>query len=55
MHGSGAEWPVQWAAGRRKPPSFRTGKIPLRLSLVCEGAPGNGHLRWTPRPDRVHA
>ncbi|MGI5133966.1 MULTISPECIES: hypothetical protein [unclassified Streptomyces] len=55
MHESGAEWPVQWTAGRRKPPAFRTGKIPPRLSLVCEGAPGNVHLRWTLRPDTVPA
>jgi anthraniloyl-CoA monooxygenase len=46
--GSGAEWPVQWQAGRRKPPSARTDKVPPRLSLLREGVKDDVHLRWTP-------
>ena len=47
--GAGAEWPVQWAAGRRRPPSARTDKVPPRLSLLRAGAADSVHLRWTPR------
>jgi anthraniloyl-CoA monooxygenase len=32
--GSGAQWPVQWTAGRRKPPTSRTDKILSRLSVL---------------------
>ncbi|MFJ1792863.1 bifunctional salicylyl-CoA 5-hydroxylase/oxidoreductase [Kitasatospora griseola] len=46
--GTGAEWPVQWRAGRRRPPTSRTDRIPPRLSLLRDGAPGTVHLRWTP-------
>ncbi|MGW9136433.1 bifunctional salicylyl-CoA 5-hydroxylase/oxidoreductase [Streptomyces sp. NPDC055681] len=53
--GSGAEWPVQWKAGRRRPPSSRTDKIPPRLSLLREGDADGVHLRWTPRRDTVTA
>ena len=50
--GDGADWPVQWAAGRRRPPAARTDKVPPRLSLLREGAADTVHLRWTPgRPD----
>ncbi|MEV8229903.1 bifunctional salicylyl-CoA 5-hydroxylase/oxidoreductase [Streptomyces sp. NPDC079167] len=51
--GAGAEWPVQWKAGRRKPPTSRTDKIPPRLSLLREGETGSTHLRWTPGPRGV--
>ncbi|MGW3949382.1 bifunctional salicylyl-CoA 5-hydroxylase/oxidoreductase [Streptomyces sp. NPDC004752] len=47
--GAGAQWPVQWAAGRRKPPAARTDKIPPRLSLLREGTGAPVHLRWKPR------
>ncbi|MER6529571.1 bifunctional salicylyl-CoA 5-hydroxylase/oxidoreductase [Streptomyces sp. NPDC001508] len=47
--GAGARWPVQWAAGRRKPPAARTDKIPPRLSLLREGTGASVHLRWKPR------
>jgi anthraniloyl-CoA monooxygenase len=50
--GAGAQWPVQWEAGRRKPPASRTDRIPPRLSLLREGAGAAGnavHLRWTPQ------
>lgn len=53
--GAGAAWPVQWKAGRRKPPTSRTDKIPPRLSLLREGAADAVHLRWTPRQDRASA
>jgi anthraniloyl-CoA monooxygenase len=46
--GPGAQWPVQWEAGRRKPPSARTDKVPPRLQLLREGAEDQVHLRWTP-------
>ncbi|SHN38499.1 bifunctional salicylyl-CoA 5-hydroxylase/oxidoreductase [Cryptosporangium aurantiacum] len=46
--GAGATWPVQWQAGRRKPPATRTDKIPPRLSLLREGPAGVVHLRWRP-------
>ncbi|MFG2926340.1 bifunctional salicylyl-CoA 5-hydroxylase/oxidoreductase [Streptomyces sp. NPDC048305] len=54
--GEGAQWPVQWKAGRRKPPTSRTDKIPPRLSLLREDTrPDGTHLRWTPRPQRALA
>ncbi|MEW9515456.1 bifunctional salicylyl-CoA 5-hydroxylase/oxidoreductase [Streptomyces tubercidicus] len=53
--GAGAQWPVPWTAGRRKPPASRTDKIPPRLSLLREGTAGSVHLRWTPRPGTVSA
>ncbi|GAA1170471.1 anthraniloyl-CoA monooxygenase [Kitasatospora gansuensis] len=51
--GAGARWPVQWEAGRRRPPTSRTDRIPPRLELLREGAAGQVHLRWTPGPDPV--
>ncbi|GAA2145587.1 bifunctional salicylyl-CoA 5-hydroxylase/oxidoreductase [Nocardioides koreensis] len=46
--GAAAEWPVQWAAGRRKPPTARTDKVPPRLQLLREGVADSVHVRWTP-------
>ncbi|WGY00344.1 bifunctional salicylyl-CoA 5-hydroxylase/oxidoreductase [Nocardioides sp. QY071] len=46
--GPAAQWPTQWAAGRRKPPTSRTDKIPPRLQLLREGADDQIQLRWTP-------
>jgi anthraniloyl-CoA monooxygenase len=46
--GPAAAWPVQWAAGRRKPPTSRTDKIPPRLQLLREGETDAVHVRWTP-------
>jgi len=46
--GDAASWPVQWQAGRRKPPTARTDKIPPRLSLLRAAPAGAVHLRWTP-------
>ena len=51
--GPGADWPVQWVAGRRRPPSSRTDKVPPRLALLRDGAPSTVHVRWTPNQDRV--
>lgn len=47
--GDGAPWPVQWAAGRRRPPTSRTDRVPPRLSLLRAGADDGVHVRWTPR------
>ncbi|MGW6441779.1 bifunctional salicylyl-CoA 5-hydroxylase/oxidoreductase [Lentzea sp. NPDC055074] len=45
----GAEWPVQFRAGSRKPPSARTDAVRPRLSLLRADPPDrNVHLRWTP-------
>ncbi|MFI6094763.1 bifunctional salicylyl-CoA 5-hydroxylase/oxidoreductase [Lentzea sp. NPDC051213] len=45
----GAEWPVQYRAGSRKPPTARTDAVRPRLSLLrAEPADRNVHLRWTP-------
>ncbi|WP_051938946.1 bifunctional salicylyl-CoA 5-hydroxylase/oxidoreductase [Phaeacidiphilus oryzae] len=47
--GEGAEWPAQFAAGSRRPPSSRTDKIPPRLALLRASADGQPiHLRWKP-------
>ncbi len=46
--GPAAEWPVQWKAGRRKPPTSRTDKVPPRLQLLRDGEPDLVHVRWTP-------
>lgn len=46
--GPAADWPVQWAAGRRRPPTSRTDKVPPRLQLLREGETDGVHLRWTP-------
>ena len=53
--GDGARWPVQWQAGRRKPPASRTDKIPPRLSLLRAAPAAAAHLRWTPAPAPVTA
>ncbi|MFK4272742.1 bifunctional salicylyl-CoA 5-hydroxylase/oxidoreductase [Streptomyces milbemycinicus] len=48
--GAAAEWPDQYQAGRRKPPSARTDAVRPRLSLLRAGeSDRNIHLRWTPR------
>ncbi|MET9232109.1 bifunctional salicylyl-CoA 5-hydroxylase/oxidoreductase [Lentzea sp. NPDC003310] len=44
-----AEWPVQFRAGSRKPPSARTDAVRPRLSLLRADPPDRTvHLRWTP-------
>jgi anthraniloyl-CoA monooxygenase len=51
--GRGAQWPEQWEAGRRRPPSARTDKIPPRLQLLREGAEETVHVRWRPGREAV--
>jgi len=46
--GAAADWPLPWQAGRRRPPSARTDKIPPRLSMLRAQASQGVHLRWTP-------
>ncbi|MGN9840032.1 bifunctional salicylyl-CoA 5-hydroxylase/oxidoreductase [Nonomuraea sp. H19] len=46
--GEGAEWPIQFRAGRRKPPTSRTDKVPPRLALLRHQADQHVHIRWTP-------
>ena len=48
--GPGADWPEQFAAGRRRPPSSRTDKVPPRLTLLREAVAADAHVRWRPRP-----
>lgn len=47
--GAAAEWPDPWKAGRRRPPTSRTDKIPPRLSVLREGSGQDVHVRWTPK------
>ncbi|GAB2469491.1 bifunctional salicylyl-CoA 5-hydroxylase/oxidoreductase [Xylanimonas ulmi] len=44
--GPAAAWPVPWAAGRRKPPTSRTDKVPPRLRLLLAADEPSPHLRW---------
>jgi anthraniloyl-CoA monooxygenase len=46
--GPGVDWPVQYRAGRRKPPTGRTDGPRPRLSLLREPDPGTRHARWRP-------
>ncbi|WP_148100367.1 hypothetical protein, partial [Streptomyces sp. NL15-2K] len=46
--GPGAEWPAQFAAGRRKPPTSRTDAVRPRLALLRDTPQDTVHLRWTP-------
>ncbi|MFD9550604.1 bifunctional salicylyl-CoA 5-hydroxylase/oxidoreductase [Nocardia salmonicida] len=51
--GPGAQWPVQFAAGSRKPPSGRIDGPPPRLQLVRHGASTKDrHQRWLPKDAR---
>jgi anthraniloyl-CoA monooxygenase len=52
--GPSAEWPVQFVAGRRKPPSSRTDKIPPRLALLRADEASQIHVRWTPDQAKAH-
>ncbi|OYO11006.1 oxidoreductase [Enemella evansiae] len=54
--GPGAEWPNQYRAGRRKPPSARTDAVRPRLALIQERDTGElpTHVRWQPK-QRVNA
>jgi anthraniloyl-CoA monooxygenase len=54
--GAAAEWPVQFRAGRRKPPTARTDAIRPRLSLLRAGQDGDSvHLRWKPAGEELPA
>ena len=50
FRGAAAEWPLPFAAGRRKPPTARTDAVRPRLSLIKEVETDElpTHLRWTP-------
>ena len=50
--GPAAEWPDPWKAGRRRPPTSRTDKIPPRLSVLREGDSHDVHVRWVPGRQR---
>jgi anthraniloyl-CoA monooxygenase len=47
--GPGAAWPLPWQAGRRRPPTSRTDKVPPRLSILRQEAADPVHVRWQPR------
>ncbi|WP_371781212.1 bifunctional salicylyl-CoA 5-hydroxylase/oxidoreductase [Streptosporangium subroseum] len=46
--GPGADWPLPFRAGRRRPPTSRTDKIPPRLALLRADQDDQVHVRWTP-------
>ncbi|MDQ1032010.1 anthraniloyl-CoA monooxygenase [Streptomyces umbrinus] len=47
--GAASQWPVQYGAGSRKPPTSRTDAVRPRLSLLrADDSDQNVHLRWTP-------
>jgi anthraniloyl-CoA monooxygenase len=48
--GPGAVWPVQFAAGSRKPQAGRADGPKPRLELIRRGAPRTAHARWRPLP-----
>ncbi|MDQ0381291.1 bifunctional salicylyl-CoA 5-hydroxylase/oxidoreductase [Amycolatopsis thermophila] len=47
--GPGAEWPLPWRAGARRPQTGRTEGPKPRLELIRQGEPGTAHQRWRPR------
>ena len=53
FRGAAAEWPLPFAAGRRKPPTARTDAVRPRLSLIKETETDElpTHLRWMPVRD----
>jgi anthraniloyl-CoA monooxygenase len=46
--GPAADWPAQYRAGSRKPPTGRTDGPRPRLTLIREPDPGTRHARWRP-------
>jgi anthraniloyl-CoA monooxygenase len=46
--GAGADWPVQYRAGSRRPPTGRTDGPRPRLTLIREPDQGTRHQRWRP-------
>lgn len=54
--GDGVQWPNQFRAGRRKPPTARTDAVRPRLSLLQnERLVDDPHLRWRPEERRESA
>jgi anthraniloyl-CoA monooxygenase len=58
--GAAAGWPLQYSAGRRKPPTSRTDAVRPRLALLHDETRDpqqtqTVHLRWTPTPSPVPA
>ncbi|HEX6500904.1 MAG TPA: bifunctional salicylyl-CoA 5-hydroxylase/oxidoreductase [Micromonosporaceae bacterium] len=52
--GPGVDWPLPFAAGRRRPQTGRVDGPKPRLELVRDPAAGRTrHTRWRPRPDRL--
>jgi anthraniloyl-CoA monooxygenase len=47
--GPGADWPLPWQAGRRRPPTSRTDKVPPRLSMLRDDGKDLVHVRWRPQ------
>ncbi|WP_040789133.1 bifunctional salicylyl-CoA 5-hydroxylase/oxidoreductase [Nocardia paucivorans] len=52
--GDGAEWPPQFRAGNRKPPTGRTDGPPPRLQLIRDSGPTAVARRWRPRQAVTH-
>jgi anthraniloyl-CoA monooxygenase len=50
--GPGAEWPLPWKAGRRRPQTGRADGPKPRLELIRQGETGTRHERWTPHREQ---
>jgi anthraniloyl-CoA monooxygenase len=46
--GPGAQWPLPWQAGARKPQTGRSDGPRPRLELIRAGSTGTAHRRWRP-------
>ena len=53
--GPGAQWPLQYRAGARKPPTGRTDGPRPRLTLIREPDTGTRHARWRPDQSRTRS
>jgi anthraniloyl-CoA monooxygenase len=56
--GAGAQWPLPYEAGRRKPPSARTDAVRPRLELLRSASQDPNqtlHLRWKPQHEHAAA
>jgi anthraniloyl-CoA monooxygenase len=56
--GAGAQWPLPYEAGRRKPPTSRTDAVRPRLELLrseSQDSTNTLHLRWTPEHEHAAA
>ena len=47
--GPGAEWPLPWRAGSRRPQTGRSEEPKPRLELIRRDPGATGHRRWRPR------